>query len=75
LRRDVAAAEALNAAVNDIAAIAPGDIAAGGPVTTFASREVRLGLQSGDFVLVLSGLKPGERVAAEGAIELLAPPP
>jgi RND family efflux transporter MFP subunit len=41
----------------------------------FTSREVRLGLQSGDLVLVLSGLKPGERVAAQGAIELLAPPP
>ncbi len=42
---------------------------------TFTSREVRLGLQSGDLVLVLSGLKAGERVAAQGAIELLAPPP
>ncbi len=42
---------------------------------TFTSREVRLGLQSGVYVLVASGLKTGERVAAQGAIELLAPPP
>jgi RND family efflux transporter MFP subunit len=41
---------------------------------SFASREVRLGVQSGDRVLVISGLHAGERVAAQGAIELLAPP-
>jgi RND family efflux transporter MFP subunit len=42
---------------------------------TFTSREVGLGLESGDQVLVLSGLRAGERVAVQGAIELLAPPP
>jgi len=39
----------------------------------FTPREVRLGLQNGNLVLVRSGLKSGERVAAQGAIELLAP--
>jgi multidrug efflux pump subunit AcrA (membrane-fusion protein) len=41
---------------------------------TFASRTVTLGVRSGDSVIVTSGLKPGERVASQGAIELLAPP-
>jgi RND family efflux transporter MFP subunit len=40
----------------------------------FAPREVRLGVESGDRVLVTAGLRSGERVAARGAIELLAPP-
>jgi RND family efflux transporter MFP subunit len=40
--------------------------------TQFAEREVRLGVQSGEHVQVLSGLRPGDRVVAEGSFFLRA---
>jgi RND family efflux transporter MFP subunit len=45
-----------------------------GGASVFAPREVRLGTQSGGLTIVVDGLRAGERVAAQGAIELLAPP-
>ncbi|HZY97300.1 MAG TPA: efflux RND transporter periplasmic adaptor subunit [Candidatus Cybelea sp.] len=39
----------------------------------FASRTVTIGARDEKFAQVRSGLTPGERVAAEGAIDLLAP--
>jgi len=38
----------------------------------FTEREVRLGVQSGEHVQVLSGLRPGDRVVAEGSFFLRA---
>jgi RND family efflux transporter MFP subunit len=40
--------------------------------TEFTEREVRLGVQSGVHVQVLSGLRPGDRVVAEGSFFLRA---
>jgi len=40
--------------------------------TQFTEREVRLGVQSGEHVHVLSGLKPGDQVVAEGSFFLRA---
>jgi RND family efflux transporter MFP subunit len=40
--------------------------------TQFTEREVRLGVQSGVNVQVLSGLRPGDRVVAEGSFFLRA---
>jgi multidrug efflux pump subunit AcrA (membrane-fusion protein) len=40
--------------------------------TQFTEREVRLGAQSGEHVHVLSGLKPGDQVVAEGSFFLRA---
>jgi cobalt-zinc-cadmium efflux system membrane fusion protein len=39
---------------------------------TFEERKVKLGSQSGDFVEVLEGLRPGERVVTEGSFDLRA---
>lgn len=39
---------------------------------TFEERKVKLGSQSGDYVEVLDGLKPGEKVVAEGSFDLRA---
>lgn len=41
----------------------------------FAARHVTIDVQSADFVRITSGLRAGERVASQGAIDLLAPPP
>jgi len=38
----------------------------------FIEREVRLGARSGNYVAVLSGVKPGERVVAEGSFAVRA---
>ena len=40
----------------------------------FAARQVTIDVQSADLVRVRSGLRAGERVASQGAIDLLAPP-
>jgi DNA-binding beta-propeller fold protein YncE len=40
----------------------------------FAARHVTIDVQSADLVRVRSGLRAGERVASQGAIDLLAPP-
>jgi multidrug resistance efflux pump len=40
----------------------------------FAARRVTIDVQSADLVRVRSGLRAGERVASQGAIDLLAPP-
>ena len=42
--------------------------------TTFEARTVTIDARNEAFVRVASGLRPGERVAARGAIDLLAPP-
>ncbi len=39
---------------------------------TFEERKVKLGSQSGDYVEVLDGLKPGENVVTEGSFDLRA---
>ncbi len=39
---------------------------------TFEERKVNLGAESGDFVEVLDGLKPNERVATKGSFDLRA---
>jgi multidrug efflux pump subunit AcrA (membrane-fusion protein) len=39
----------------------------------FTAREVKTGVRDGTYVLIVSGLRAGERVAREGAIDLLAP--
>jgi RND family efflux transporter MFP subunit len=40
----------------------------------FAARQVTIDVKSADLVRVRSGLRAGERVASQGAIDLLAPP-
>jgi RND family efflux transporter MFP subunit len=45
----------------------------GGSDNPFASREVTLGATDGTSVVIRSGLRPGESVAAQGAYDLLAP--
>lgn len=42
-------------------------------VTTFKARTVTIDARNEAFVRITSGLRPGERVAARGAIDLLAP--
>ncbi len=42
--------------------------------TSFQARAITVDARNDAFVRVLSGLRPGERVAARGAIDLLAPP-
>ncbi len=39
---------------------------------TFEERKVKLGSQSGDYIEVLDGLKPGEKVVTEGSFDLRA---
>jgi multidrug efflux pump subunit AcrA (membrane-fusion protein) len=39
----------------------------------FTAREVQIGARDGARVLIVSGLRAGERVAREGAVDLLAP--
>lgn len=42
-------------------------------VVKFEERDVAIGAQNGSQVLVKSGLRPGERIAAQGGFALLAP--
>jgi len=39
---------------------------------TFEERKVELGAESGDYVEIRSGLKPGERVVINGSFDLRA---
>lgn len=41
--------------------------------TKFVQREVRVAKQDGTHALIASGLRPGERIASQGAFALLAP--
>ena len=40
------------------------------PEHQFGRREVKLGLEQNGYVQILSGLQPGEQVAAEGGLLL-----
>ncbi|PZR58570.1 MAG: hypothetical protein DLM50_03575 [Candidatus Meridianibacter frigidus] len=41
--------------------------------TTFVQRSVRIGKSDGTLALILFGLRPGEKIATQGAFQLLAP--